>query len=87
MTHYRIPDTTLTQRVADELVLLNLNDGTYHGLDGVGSRMLELLHQCGTLELVVKSIVAEYEASEEEVTRDLTALIRELRSSGLLEEY
>jgi len=86
MTRYRIPDTTLTQRVGDELVLLNLNDGTYHGLDGVGSRMLELLNQCGDLDPVVSSIVAEYEASADRVKQDLTMLVQELKTSGLLEE-
>ncbi|MDH3640245.1 MAG: PqqD family protein [Gammaproteobacteria bacterium] len=86
MTRYRIPDTTLTQRVGDELVLLNLNDGTYHGLDEIGTRMVELLGQGSALDPVVSSIVDEYETSAEQVQTDLTALVQELKQTGLLEE-
>jgi hypothetical protein len=41
--HLRIPDGVATRQLGGETVLLNLETGTYFGLDAVGSRFLELL--------------------------------------------
>ncbi len=85
MTRYRIPDTTLTQRIGEELVLLNLNDGTYHGLDPVGTRMFELLHEHGAAEPVVAAMLDEFDTSEAVLNDDLRSLVRALMDCGLLE--
>lgn len=50
----KIPDQVVTRQVSDETVLLNLESGTYFGLDPVGSRFLELLEAEGTLAAVCR---------------------------------
>ena len=43
----RVPQDVFFQEVEDEVVLLNLQTGMYHGLDKVGSRVWGLLcHHC-----------------------------------------
>ena len=53
----RIPDQVASRKIGDETILLNLETGTYFGLDAVGSRFLELLEQNGDLAAAHRAMV------------------------------
>ena len=67
-----------------EAVVLNLDSGTYFGLNSVGTRIWMLLEQhdlgdaCAQLE-------AEYEAPRERIEADVLALVDSLEGKGLVE--
>ena len=82
---YRIPDTTLLQDVADEMVLLNPESGEYYTLDAVGARMITLLRDLDDEATVVEALVTEYEVDEARVTKDLRALLEQMAGQGLVE--
>ncbi len=73
------------QEINGEIVLLNLRDGMYYGLDPVGFRMWQLLCQHRDPEKVVPILLQEYNVSEEQLRRDLYDLIAKLCNAGLLE--
>ena len=81
----KIPDQVVTRQVGDETVLLNLESGTYFGLDPVGSRFLELLQAEGALAAVIARMLEEFEVTEAQLEVDLLRLADEMLSSGLLE--
>ncbi|MFZ1642517.1 MAG: PqqD family protein [Candidatus Contendobacter sp.] len=81
----KIPDQVVTRQVGDETVLLNLESGTYFGLDPVGSRFLELLAVEGALTAVIARMLEEFEVSEAQLEADLLRLAEEMLASGLLE--
>ena len=54
-----------------EAVVLNLDSGTYFGLDPVGTRIWELVRQCGSLQTVFEAISDEYDVEPETLERDL----------------
>ncbi|QQS54717.1 MAG: PqqD family protein [Candidatus Competibacteraceae bacterium] len=80
----KIPDQVVTRQVSDETVLLNLESGTYFGLDPVGSRFLELLEAEGTLAAVVARMLEEFDVPETQLEADLMQLADEMLVSGLL---
>lgn len=82
---YRIPETTLLQDVADEMVLLNPESGQYYTLDAVGARMITLLRDLDDEATVVEALVTEYEVDEARVTKDLRALLEQMAGQGLVE--
>lgn len=82
---YRIPETTLLQDVADEMVLLNPESGEYYTLDAVGARMITLLRDLDDEATVVEALVTEYEVDEARVTKDLRALLEQMAGQGLVE--
>lgn len=84
--HWRVPRDVFFQEVDGAVVLLNLRDATYYGLDAVGSCAWRLLCQHGDLERVVAALLAEYEVAEERLRQDLHAFVAELHAAGLLEE-
>ncbi|OAI49627.1 thymidylate synthase [Planctomycetaceae bacterium SCGC AG-212-F19] len=68
-----------------EVVLLNLATGTYHGLNGVGSRIWQMVQDPRTVSDVRDALVAEYDVESAQCQADLLALLNELEVRGLIE--
>lgn len=81
----KIPEPVMTRQVGDETVLLNLESGTYFGLDPVGSRFLELLQAESVLAVIIARMLEEFEVTEAQLEDDLLRLVDEMLASGLLE--
>lgn len=75
----------LWRRVDDEAVLLHTGSGKYYTLDGVATRLWELLAEEGELDAVVERFVAEYEVGADRLRRDLHEFLAELAANGLIE--
>lgn len=68
----------LWQKLGDESVLLDIDTGTYYGLNGVGTLVWNLIQSPQRLADVRDAIVGEFEVDREVCERDLRALVREL---------
>jgi hypothetical protein len=87
------PETVLRHRpgvlfrdLAGEAVLLDLEAGTYFGLNEVGTRAWNLLGGGGaTLAAVHAALLVEYDAPPKQVWDDLLALVRDLLAHRLVE--
>lgn len=71
--------------LADESVILNLEDGVYYGLNSVASRVWELVQEPRTLSEVRDRLLFEYEIEESSCTRDLVELVRQLHRWKLVD--
>ena len=80
-----ISETVLFERVAGEFVLLDLDSGEYYGLNGVGSRIWDLIQCHGNLEEVLNVMIQEYEVDEDRLRGDLEEFVVRLASMGFLE--
>ena len=74
----------LVSEFGDELVLLNLRDGVYYGLEDVGARVWALLRQPTTLPAIRDTLVSEYDVEPERCEQDARALIGDLVTRGLV---
>jgi hypothetical protein len=81
----RIPDQVATRRMGNEMILLNLETGTYFGLDAVGSRFLELLEQNGVLASAHRTMLQEFDVASKVLETDLLRLAEEMCAKGLLQ--
>ena len=77
------PDV-LSQEVSGETVLLDIRSESYFGLDPVGTRIWELLHENGNLEPTYKTMLDEYDVDAGQLASDLTALVEKLEEAGLV---
>ena len=57
----RVPANVVYRPFPAETVVLNLDTGTYHGLNNTGGRMLELLDQLGEVKQVAGVLQAEFD--------------------------
>ena len=79
-----ITPNVITRQVGDETVLLDLNRGTYFGLDPVGARIWELICQDRTLAAISEVIVEEYDTTREIIETDLLQLVADLAAQRLV---
>src|SRR5688572_23992715 len=80
-----IPGHVVYRDFASETVLLNIETGTYHGLNPVAGRMLETLDRVGRVRDAVPLLATEFEQPVAVIERDLAALCDGLVERGLLE--
>ena len=80
----RIPDAILFRELNGEAVLLNLESGTYFGLDAVGTRIWQLCEAYSSIEAVWDVMQGEFDAPAEALKTDLLVFVNELSSKGLL---
>jgi hypothetical protein len=71
--------------LADEVVILDLKSGVYHGLEAVGARVWELMAEPRPLREVRDVLLDEYDVDAGQCESDLLRLIEELKSHGLVE--
>jgi hypothetical protein len=76
------PDV-ICREVGGELVMLNLESGTYFGLDPVGTRMWQLIETHGALEKVFDAMCGEYDVTPDTLERDRLGLVNQLCARGL----
>lgn len=82
--HLRIADNVVFRNLADESVLLNLDTGTYFGLDAVGARLWNLVAEQVSIASITETLLAEYDVDAPRLQRDIATLIDQLLAKGLL---
>ena len=78
-----IPDL-LASDLAGEMVLLNLADGVYYGLDAVGAHIWRLLDQPRAVHALVDDVVAHYDVDSTRCEDDVLSFLRDLSAHGLV---
>ncbi len=81
----RISDDVVFRELEGEAVLLNLQSGTYFGLDPVGTRIWQLIEQHGALGAVRDAMLEEFDVDSDAAAHDLLDLVRALAARGLVE--
>ena len=74
----------ISQEIAGETVLLDLESEHYFGLDAVGTRIWQLIGESGDLFTIYNTLLEEYEVEEAQLAGDLEALITEASRRGLV---
>lgn len=80
-----VADAAVFRELDGDAVLLNLDSGTYFGLNEVATRMWRLLEQYGRLDAVRDAIVREFDVDTSTAERDLLTLMTALREKGLVQ--
>ena len=75
----------ISSDLAGEVVMLNLKNGTYYGLNEVGAHIWNLMQAPQSVAAVRDAILDEFEVEPERCEGDLLALLRDLEAAGLIE--
>jgi len=81
----KVPNYVAAQRIEDEIIILNLNSGTYFGLNDVGARVWEFLGRTASIDELCNILLEEYDIAPDQLRSDVESLLEELCSNGLLE--
>jgi hypothetical protein len=83
-----IPENVLFQQLGDkenEIVLLDVQNGGYFGLNEVGASIWSLIRGGKTIGSILAALLQEYDVDEEHLRSDLVQYLSELHSRGLIE--
>jgi hypothetical protein len=84
-TRVRISDGVAHRHFPEELVVVNLRTGQYHGLNETAGRMLEALEEMGTVGAAAGVVAEESGEPLERVQGDLVTLCSGLLERGIIE--
>ncbi len=79
-----IPPQVMARQVGEETVILDLNSGTYFGLDPVGARVWALLSEGRAVGEVCETLLDEYEVEPARLEQDVSNLLEALGGEGLV---
>jgi len=71
--------------LGDEVVILNLGTGVYHGVDGVAAFVWKQLDKPITVGELCDAVIKEYDVDADRCRADLTALLADLAKNGLVQ--
>lgn len=78
-------DDVIGREVGGEIVLLDLESGTYFGLNEVGGAVWkQIVDGNGTIDGIVDTLFNIYEADRAQIESDVLALLEELTGRGLV---
>ena len=80
----RVPEDVIFRELDGQAVILNLDTGTYFGVDSVGTRIWQLLESRAALRDVWVALQAEYDAAPDQLERDLLDFVDGLHAKGLV---
>ena len=74
----------LSSDLGDEMVMMNLENGNYIGLNDVGRDIWEHIDGQASIAEMITKIVEEYDVSEEECAKDILEYLNEMHTKGLV---
>ena len=80
----RKPDM-VAANIDGDVVMMDVDQGQYYGISGVGSRVWELLEESISIVGITEVICREYETDPATCRNDITKFINELIEIGLIE--
>ncbi len=72
------------KEIDGEAVLLDLEQGTYFGLDPIGTRVWQTLVEHGCARPVVALLLEEFDVNPDTLESDIVRLLGELRTNDLI---
>lgn len=79
-----IPSNVVSKKVDDDVVVLNIKDGTYFKLNETGTIVWDQLAQGASIEEAIGQILKSYNSSYEVAKKDVVSLVASLQDEGLL---
>jgi hypothetical protein len=67
-----------------EVVILNIHNNTYYGIDGVGAFVWNSIEAPCRVDIIVDRMLESYDVSREACEADVVAFLSELSDAGLI---
>ena len=82
----RFREDVVYREIEGEIVAMSLASGEYVAFDAIGSRIWQLIEECGSLTEIKSRLLAEYDLEDEVCQTELDAFLQCLRDKQLTAE-
>ena len=76
----------IVQKGSEEVLLFNMDDGSYYALNEVGNRIWELCDGTHEVAQLISILAKEYDAPHKIIEMDVMEVLEELQSKNLIVE-
>ena len=85
-TRLEASSSVVTREIGGEMMLMDLESGTYFGLDAIGGRAWQAIEGGQTIEELCAQIEKDFEVAPEQLREDMLSLARKLLENKLVSE-
>ncbi|HCY84773.1 MAG TPA: lasso peptide biosynthesis PqqD family chaperone [Desulfobacteraceae bacterium] len=75
----------VSTKVEGEVVMMSIEQGTYSGLDAIGSEIWRLLEKPISVSEICKAMTARYDVEKEQCEKDVLAFLNDLASDDTIQ--
>jgi len=75
----------LSSNLDDEVVILNLEEGMYYGMNDVSSLVWNMIQEPCVVEVIIDKVMEEYDVPKDQCQTDILSLLKELQEKNLIE--
>jgi len=86
MEKYIRNEDNLASKIHDEIVMVNITQGNYFGLNSVGSDIWELLNEPRTVDELCEVLVEDYDIDLKSCKDQVSDFIKELEKQKLIQK-
>lgn len=85
-TRLEASSSVVTREIGGEMVLMDLESGSYFGLNSVGGQVWQALEEGNTIKQLCDQIEEEFDVPREQLEQDILSLVEELLERKLVAE-
>jgi hypothetical protein len=86
MKVYKKNNESISSKLLDEQVILDIEKGKYFSLNPVATKIWDILEQPLTIDTLCDKLIEEYNIEVEKCRTETTAYIQEMMKLGLINE-
>lgn len=75
----------VSSTLEDEVVMLDIEQGKYFGLDPVGARIWEIIETPHTVKDIITTLTAEYDVTEDQCKTDVLDFLTQMQSLNMID--
>ena len=83
---FEVSTSVVAREVGGEMMLMDLESGTYFGLDSVGMRIWQLLADGQSTAQILDRLESEFDVTPEQLGQDVSTLLQTLGEHNLVTE-
>lgn len=81
---FEVSPSVVSRQVGEETMLMDLQSGTYFGLDPIGARVWQAIENGEDCTTLGAMLAGEYDAPAEQIDSDIAALLDKLSEQKLI---
>jgi hypothetical protein len=86
MAKYKRNQDNISSKIQNEIIMVNVQQGTYFALNPVGTRIWELIKSPQSIDAICERLLAEYDIEPENCRAEVEAFIQQCVQLKVVDE-
>ena len=78
-------ENLLSNNLGEDIVMMDIEKGSYYGLEEVAARIWELTENPASISSICQTLTAEYDVSQEQCSEEVMKFVKDLLNQEIIE--